>query len=145
MSKVQLTGAFARFRGKLNKSEVLVLKGCPCGKEQMAMDLLNPSKAKHVRRVQLSVPLTPPRTPSAPSSPSPSSKSTSNRALINEYLIMKRGILIGLIVLGAMMAMTSCNVTRTVTTQSQYWQKGDTSVVIQTRTIESYDATKKAF
>ena len=43
MSKVQLTGAFARFRGKLNKSEVLVLKGCPCGKEQMAMDLLNPS------------------------------------------------------------------------------------------------------
>ncbi len=58
---------------------------------------------------------------------------------------MKRGILIGLIVLGAMMAMTSCNVTRVVTTESQYWQKGDTSVVIQTRTIESYDATKKAF
>ncbi len=39
--------------------------------------------------------------------------------------------------------LTSCNVTRTVTTQSQYWQKGDTSVVIQTRTIESYDASKK--
>ena len=56
----------------------------------------------------------------------------------------KRGILIGLVVLGAMMAMTSCNVTRVVTTESQYWQKGDTSVVIQTRTIESYDATKKA-
>ena len=51
MAKVQLTGAFARFRGKLNKSEVLVLKGCPCGKEQMAMDLLNPSKAKHVKNV----------------------------------------------------------------------------------------------
>ena len=66
--------------------------------------------------------------------------------MINEYFIMKkRGILIGLVVLGAMMAMVSCNVTRTVTTQSQYWQKGDTSVVIQTRTIESYDATKKAF
>ena len=57
--------------------------------------------------------------------------------------MMKRGILIGLVVLGAMMAMTSCNVTRVVTTESQYWQKGDTSVVIQTRTIESYDATKK--
>ena len=42
---------------------------------------------------------------------------------------------------GAMM--TSCNVTRTVTTQSQYWQRGDTSVVIQTKTIESYDGTKK--
>ena len=51
MAKVQLTGAFARFRGKLNKSEVLVLKGCPCGKEQMAMDLLNPSKANHANNV----------------------------------------------------------------------------------------------
>ena len=52
MSKVQLTGMFARIRGKLNKSETLVLKGCPCGKEQMAMDLLNPSKAKHPKNVQ---------------------------------------------------------------------------------------------
>lgn len=51
MAKVQLTGAFARFRGKLNKSEVLVLKGCSCGKEQMAMDLLNPSKANHANNV----------------------------------------------------------------------------------------------
>ena len=51
MAKVQLTGAFARFRGKLNHSEVLVLKGCPCGKEQMAMDLLNPSKATHVKNI----------------------------------------------------------------------------------------------
>ncbi len=51
MSKVQLTGLFARIRGKLNKSETLVLKGCPCGKEQMAMDLLNPSKAKHANNV----------------------------------------------------------------------------------------------
>ena len=39
--------------------------------------------------------------------------------------------------------LTSCNVTRTVTTQSQYWQKGDTSVVIQTKTVETYDASKK--
>ena len=51
MSKVQLTGAFARFRGKLNRSETLVFKGCPCGKEQMAMDLLNPSKAAHAKNV----------------------------------------------------------------------------------------------
>ena len=40
-------------------------------------------------------------------------------------------------------ALVGCNVTRTVTTSSQYWQKGDTSVVIQTKTIESYDATKR--
>ncbi|MBQ7530811.1 MAG: hypothetical protein IJT12_03825 [Paludibacteraceae bacterium] len=39
--------------------------------------------------------------------------------------------------------LTGCNVTRTVTTQSQYYQHGDTSVVIQTRTVESYDATKR--
>jgi hypothetical protein len=66
--------------------------------------------------------------------------------MINEYFIMmKRGILIGLVVLGAMMAMVSCNVTRTVTTQSQYWQKGDTSCTIVSKTVESYDASKKTF
>ena len=41
------------------------------------------------------------------------------------------------------MVLTSCNVTRTITTESQYYQKGDTSVVIQTKTIETYDASKK--
>ena len=40
-------------------------------------------------------------------------------------------------------ALTGCNVTRTVTTKSEYWQKGDTSAVIQTRTVESYDASRK--
>ena len=45
--------------------------------------------------------------------------------------------------LGAAFGLTSCNVTRTVTTKSEYWQKGDTSAVIQTKTVESYDATKK--
>ena len=40
-------------------------------------------------------------------------------------------------------AMSSCNVTRTVTTRSEFWQKADTSVVIQTRTVETYDASKK--
>jgi hypothetical protein len=39
--------------------------------------------------------------------------------------------------------MASCNVTRTVTTKSEYWQQGDTSAVIQTRTVETYDASKK--
>ena len=42
-----------------------------------------------------------------------------------------------------LVALTGCNVTRTVTTSSQYWQKGDTSCIIQTKTIESYDASKK--
>ncbi len=56
---------------------------------------------------------------------------------------MKRVILVGIVVLGAMMAMTSCNVTRTVTTQSQYMQRGDTTCTIQTKTVESYNAVKK--
>ena len=41
------------------------------------------------------------------------------------------------------LGLTSCNVTRTVTTQSQYYQKGDTTCTIVTKTIETYDATKK--
>ena len=43
------------------------------------------------------------------------------------------------------LGLTSCNVTRTITTQSQYYQRGDTSVVIQTKTIESYDGSKKFY
>ena len=39
--------------------------------------------------------------------------------------------------------LSSCNVTRTITTRSEAWQKGDTSVVIQTKTVETYDASKK--
>ncbi len=39
--------------------------------------------------------------------------------------------------------MASCNVTRTITTRSEAWQKGDTSVIIQSKTIETYDASKK--
>ena len=39
--------------------------------------------------------------------------------------------------------LVSCNVTRTITNESQYYQRGDTSVVIQTKTIETYDASKK--
>ena len=47
------------------------------------------------------------------------------------------------IISGFAMTMTSCNVVRTITNESQYLQKGDTSIVIQTKTIESYDASKK--
>ena len=46
-------------------------------------------------------------------------------------------------ILSALAVLTSCNVTRTITTQSQYYQRGDTSCVIQTKTIETYDASKK--
>lgn len=39
--------------------------------------------------------------------------------------------------------LNSCNVTRTITNESQYFQRGDTSIVIQTKTIETYDASKR--
>lgn len=45
--------------------------------------------------------------------------------------------------LAALFGLSSCNVTRTITSQSQYLQHGDTSFIIQTKTIEVYDATKK--
>lgn len=41
------------------------------------------------------------------------------------------------------LGLSSCNVTRTITTRSEAWQKGDTSVIIQTKTVETYDASKK--
>lgn len=55
-----------------------------------------------------------------------------------------RRLLYSLIVLFAIgYCLTSCNVTRTVSTTSQYYQKGDTTCTIVTKTIESYDASKK--
>ena len=41
------------------------------------------------------------------------------------------------------LGLSSCNVTRTVSTQSQYFQRGDTTCTIVTKTIETYDASKK--
>ena len=51
-------------------------------------------------------------------------------------------VLVGAIIC-ALSALPSCNVTRTITNESQFFQRGDTSVMIQTKTIESYDGTKK--
>ena len=42
---------FARVRGKFNKSETLYFKGCPCGREQLGVDLLNPSKANGAKHI----------------------------------------------------------------------------------------------
>ena len=38
--------------------------------------------------------------------------------------------------------LTSCQVTRTITTESKSLQKGDTAVIIQTKTTETYNAFK---
>ena len=52
-------------------------------------------------------------------------------------------LIAALTALAASLGRSSCNVTRTITTKSEYWQRGDTSAVIQTKTIETYDASKK--
>lgn len=52
-------------------------------------------------------------------------------------------IIASLTTLLAGLGLTSCNVTRKVTTESSYFQRGDTTIQIVTRTTESYDATKK--
>ena len=52
-------------------------------------------------------------------------------------------LIAALTALGAAMGLTSCNVVRTITNKSEFYQRGDTSVVIQTKTTESYDASKK--
>ena len=52
-------------------------------------------------------------------------------------------LIAALTALAAGLGLSSCNVTRTVTTRSEAWQKGDTSVVIQTNTVESYDGSRK--
>lgn len=49
---------------------------------------------------------------------------------------------LALVVISAV-ALNSCNVTRVVTNKSEYTQRGDTSVMIQSKTIETYDASKK--
>lgn len=54
-------------------------------------------------------------------------------------------LIAALTALAAGLGLTSCNVTRVITNESQYFQRGDTSVVIQTKTTETYDASKKGF
>ena len=63
---------------------------------------------------------------------------------IKNYKSMKIK-LIKIFCLIAIMAIicTSCNVTRKVTTQASYFQSGDTTTTIVTKTTETYDASKK--
>ncbi len=69
------------------------------------------------------------------------------RMLTMEQRSLGRMLCDNLTVLAALavlsLALSSCNVTRTVTTRSEAWQHGDTSIVIQTKTVESYDGTRK--
>lgn len=56
----------------------------------------------------------------------------------------RRLIVVLVVALGSMLSLISCNVTRTITTQSEYFTKGDTTCTIVTKTTEVYDASKKS-
>ena len=56
---------------------------------------------------------------------------------------MRKMVLLAGVVAIAAACLTSCNVTRVVETKSEYFTKGDTTCTIVTKTIESYDASKK--
>ena len=54
-------------------------------------------------------------------------------------------LIAALTALGAAIGLSSCNVVRTITNKSEYYQRGDTSVMIQTKTTESYDPSRKLY
>ena len=51
-------------------------------------------------------------------------------------------LIAALTALGAAIGLNSCNVVRTITNKSEFYQRGDTSVMIQKKVTESYDAKK---
>ena len=53
-------------------------------------------------------------------------------------------ILILLVICLIALLLSSCNVTRTVTTTAQTIQRGDTTTVIMTKTVEQYDGNVDA-
>jgi hypothetical protein len=54
-------------------------------------------------------------------------------------------LIAALTALGAAIGLQSCNVVRTISNKSEFYQRGDTSVLIQTKTTESYDARKNGY
>ena len=70
-------------------------------------------------------------------------KNTTIRSKRKIIKIVISVLIAALTALGAAMGLTSCNVVRTITNKSEFYQPGDTSVMIQTKTTESYDASKK--
>lgn len=52
-------------------------------------------------------------------------------------------VLLAIAALAAIIYLQSCNVTRITTTESHCVHRGDSSVSISSKTIETYDASKK--
>lgn len=59
--------------------------------------------------------------------------------LCSEFMKKVIAIVLYLAMLVAM-SLTSCNVKRVMTTRAEYYTCGDTVTVIQTRSVEEYDA-----
>ena len=52
-------------------------------------------------------------------------------------------LIAALTALGAAFGLSSSNVVRSITNKREFYQKGVTAVMIQTKTTESYDATER--
>ena len=72
-------------------------------------------------------------------------KTTTTMNKIQVLKIIVSVLIAALTALGAAIGLNSCNVVRTITNKSEFYQRGDTSVMIQTKTTESYDASKKLY
>ena len=66
-------------------------------------------------------------------------KTTTMKKYIKQIILT----LLTALAIGLSVMLTGCNVTRTITTTSSSVKRGDTTVIIQSKTIESYDASKR--
>ena len=53
-------------------------------------------------------------------------------------------LIVLLVIIALALILSGCNVTRTITTTAQTIQRGDTTTVIMTKTIEQYDGNVDA-
>ena len=67
-------------------------------------------------------------------------KTTTMKKYVKQIILT----LLTALAIGLSVLLTACNVTRTVTTTSSSIKRGDTTVIIQSKTIESYDASRSA-
>lgn len=61
----------------------------------------------------------------------------------NKGYSISMSVIIILMITMLLVLFTSCTATRTITNSAEYQQKGDTTIIIQTKTIENYKAKKQ--
>ena len=67
-----------------------------------------------------------------------------SRSFGAERRIDVTALIVLLVIIALALILSSCNVTRTITTTAQTIQRGDTTTVIMTKTIEQYDGNVDA-